>query len=136
MEAVGTPELIRDMRRGRVPSVERVRALCEVLDLEFYIGPRRAKDSVDVPRLEQALQTADQVLAEIGRELGRADKARAVSTVYDLIDEGRGKVGTARVANLIEAFAGSPSRQGREDGRGQETRSAAPSAEGARVVER
>ena len=29
MEAVGTPDLIRDMRRGRVPPVERVRALCQ-----------------------------------------------------------------------------------------------------------
>ena len=43
MEAVGTPELIRDMRRGRVPSVERIRALCEVLNLEFYVGPREAR---------------------------------------------------------------------------------------------
>lgn len=33
--------MIREMRRGRTPSVERMQALCRVLDLEFYIGPRR-----------------------------------------------------------------------------------------------
>ena len=43
LEAGGTPETIRDMRRGRVPSVERVRALCRVLGLEFYMGPRRGE---------------------------------------------------------------------------------------------
>lgn len=140
MEAVGTPELIRDMRRGRVPSVERFKALCEVLDLEFYVGPRRVKDSVDILRLEQALETADQVLAETGRELGRADRARAVSAVYDLIGEGRGRVGTARVVNLIEAFASRPSTQestqDRKDGRERGAGSEALRTEGVRVVER
>ena len=44
IDAVGTPDLIREMRRGRAPSVDRLRALCEVLDLEFYIGPKRPDD--------------------------------------------------------------------------------------------
>ena len=136
MKAAGTPELIRDMRRGRVPSVKRFKALCEALDLEFYVGPRRMWDSVDVARLEQALETADQVLAETGRDLGRADKAKAVSAIYDLIGEGRGRVGTARVVNLIEAFAGSPSTQGREDDREREADSAPLGIEGARVIKR
>ena len=39
MEAVGSPDMIADMRRGRVPSVERVQAMCETLGLEFYVGP-------------------------------------------------------------------------------------------------
>ena len=38
LRAVGTPELIREMRRGRVPSVERIRSLCEVLDREWGGG--------------------------------------------------------------------------------------------------
>ena len=42
MQAVGRKELIREMRRGRVPSVEWVRALCEVLDLEFHRRERRS----------------------------------------------------------------------------------------------
>ncbi len=41
LEAAGTPELIRMMRRGHVPSVTRMRALCDTLGLEFYIGPPR-----------------------------------------------------------------------------------------------
>lgn len=136
MKAAGTPELIRDMRRGRVPSVKRFRALCEALDLEFYVGPKRVKDSIDAARLEQALETADQVLAETGRNLERADKAKAVSAIYDLIGEGRGRAGTARVVNLIEAFAGSPGTQGRKDDREREVVSAAPRAERVRAVER
>ena len=43
MRATGTAELIRNMRRGRVPSVERIRALCKVLKLEFYVGPERSR---------------------------------------------------------------------------------------------
>ena len=136
MEAVGTPELIRDMRRGRVPSVERVRALCEALDLEFYVGPRRARDSVDIPRLKQALETIDQVLASTRREMGRGDKAQAVSAVYDLIGEGRGRASAACVANLIEVFAGSPSTQDRRDDRERAAGSHDLRAEGVRVVGR
>ena len=33
--------MIRDMQRGHVRSVERLPSLCEVLGLEFYIGPPR-----------------------------------------------------------------------------------------------
>ena len=70
------------------------------------------------------------MLAETGRELGRAGRARAVSAVYDLIGEGRGRAGAARVANLIEAFAGNPSTQGRKDGWEQEAGSEAPAPRG------
>ena len=52
MRAQGAPEMIRDMRRGHVPSVERLRSLCEVLGLEFYVGPprwRRAEDGGALP---------------------------------------------------------------------------------------
>ena len=105
MKAVGSPELIRSMRRGRVPSVERVEALCQVLDLEFYVGPPRAERPVDAERLERALETTDRTLASTGRTMGHGDKARAVAAVYDLIGEGRGQVYTRRVVSLIEAVA-------------------------------
>ena len=105
MKAVGSPELIRSMRRGRVPSVERVEALCQVLDLEFYVGPPRAERPVDAERLERALETTDRTLASTGRTMGYEDKARAVAAVYDLIGEGRGQVYTRRVVSLIEAVA-------------------------------
>ena len=45
IRAQGSPEMIRDMRRGHVPSVERLRSLCEVLDLDFFVGPRRFRDA-------------------------------------------------------------------------------------------
>lgn len=43
--AAGSPYIIRDLRRGHLPSCERVAALCDALDLEFYVGPRRALKS-------------------------------------------------------------------------------------------
>ena len=52
IQADGAPEMIRDMRRGHVPSVERLRSLCEVLGLEFYVGPprwRRGEDGGALP---------------------------------------------------------------------------------------
>jgi len=44
MDVVGHDGLIRDIRAGRLPSVDRVQALFEYLDLEFYFGPKRAPD--------------------------------------------------------------------------------------------
>ena len=105
LRAVGTPELIREMRRGRVPSVERIRSLCEVLDLEFYVGPPRAERPVDAERLERALETIERALVATGRTMSFGDKARAVAAVYDLIGEGRGRANSERVARLIEAVA-------------------------------
>ena len=37
-----TRDAIRSVLRGRAPSVDRAAEICEALDLEFYIGPRRA----------------------------------------------------------------------------------------------
>ena len=55
--ATGGPELIRGMRRGSIPSVERIRALCEVLKLEFYIGPVRSESSelIDSPEKKETI---------------------------------------------------------------------------------
>ena len=57
IEAVGTPNVIMNMRRGRVPSINRLRALCDVLGLEFYIGRSRTVPGAefDVDRLALAL---------------------------------------------------------------------------------
>ena len=110
MRAVGTPELIRDMRRGRVPSVERFRALCEVLDLEFYVGPPRSGSPVDTLRLERAVETAESVLAATGRKLTHSEKGRMVATVYDLIGEGSGRANAMRVIRLVDAATNARSR--------------------------
>ena len=65
--------MIRDMRRGHIPSVERLRSLCEVLDLEFYVGPRRMRwdereGAPDV--LLHTLERATQHLAHLTAEAG------------------------------------------------------------------
>ena len=87
LRAVGSPELIRDMRRGRVPSVERFRALCETLGLEFYVGRPRSRQSLDPDRLELAIEVADKAIEFTGHTLTRAEKARVVPKIYDLVGE-------------------------------------------------
>ena len=62
--ATGTPELIRNMRRGRVPSVERFCALCDVLNLEFYVGPKYSQKSPSVRAVSER-QTIPGMLEEI-----------------------------------------------------------------------
>ena len=42
--ATGQPAALSLIKTGRVPSVERVRQLCEALGLEFYVGPRREQN--------------------------------------------------------------------------------------------
>ena len=74
IRAQGAPEMIRDMRRGHVPSVERLRSLCEVLGLEFYVGPprwRRLEDGGALPDVPlSALERATQDLARLTVEAG------------------------------------------------------------------
>lgn len=65
--------MIRDMRRGHVPSVERLRSLCEVLDLEFFVGPRRLRrearegaPDILLSTLERTAQDLAQLTADAG----------------------------------------------------------------------
>ena len=121
MMAVGTPELIRDMRRGRVPSVERFRALCEVLGLEFYVGRPRSEWLPEPDRLELAIMAAENA-SEISRHtLTHAEKARVASTVYELID--MGPVGSdkaaMRIFGLIELIVSERSTEPSEHREGQ-----------------
>ncbi len=41
-DVVGHDGLIRDIRAGRLPSLDKLQALSEYFDLEFYIGPPRS----------------------------------------------------------------------------------------------
>ena len=74
IRAQGAPEMIRDMRRGHIPSVERLRSLCEVLGLEFYVGPprwRRAEDGGALPDIPlRALERAAQDLVRMTVDAG------------------------------------------------------------------
>lgn len=53
MEVVGRDGLIRDIRAGRIPSVDRVEALFDYLGLEYYFGPPRQSIPA-VPTPEEA----------------------------------------------------------------------------------
>ena len=105
MEAVGSPELIRDMRRGRLPSLERLQALCDVLDLEFYVGPRRQLGEIDERRLEEAVENAERTIASNGITLEPEAKARAVAAIYQLLDRDHHPATAARLKRLIGAVA-------------------------------
>ena len=111
-EATDNQELIRDLRRGRVPSVENLQALCRVLDLEFYMGARRELGAVDERRLEDALDAVERTLATHAITLAPRDKARAVAALYLLLDREREPATAARVLRLIEGLGGEASRRG------------------------
>ena len=104
LRAVGSKELIHEMRRGRVPSVERFKALCEVLGLEFYVGPPRRPAPVDSAGLERALEAADHGLGLAARSMDSPGKARFVAAIYDLIGEDAAN-NAARMFELIETFS-------------------------------
>ena len=88
--------MIRGMCRGRLPTADRLRALCDVLDLEFYVGRRREPGPLDERRMELAVETAERGLSASGQTLSYADKARFVIAVYQFIGE-HGPANAARV---------------------------------------
>ena len=102
----GSPEFIRNLRRGYVTSLEKFRTLCEILDLEFYVGPRREVGGVDERRLEQAIATLEEVLLDSDFVLDPEDKASVICAVYCFIGDGRSSVTRARVKLLIAAMTG------------------------------
>ena len=77
--ATGTPELIRNMRRGRVPSVERFCALCDVLNLEFYVGPKYGQKSPSVRAVSER-QAIPDMLEEIISRLPPRKTPKQTST--------------------------------------------------------
>ena len=107
IEAVGNPDMIRGMRRGRSPTADRLRALSDVLDLDFYVGRRREPDPLDERRMELAVETAERGLAASGQTLNHADKARFFVAVYQLIGEEHGPANAARVRQVLRMVSGS-----------------------------
>ena len=75
----GSPEFIRNLRRGYFTSLEKFRNLCEILELEFYVGPKREPGAVDERRLEHSIAILERVLAESDFVLDPEDKASAVT---------------------------------------------------------
>ena len=103
IEAIGTPNLIMNMRRGRVPSIHRLRALCDVLGLEFYIGRARTVGGAefDVDRLALALESVSAGFPDADRRLSVHDRAQLLVAVYALLDGSDASASAARVRELI-----------------------------------
>ena len=68
--ATGQPSALSMLKMGRVPSVERVRLLCETLGLEFYIGPPRWRSDHGTQSRDGVFKAAD-LLHEAETELER-----------------------------------------------------------------
>ena len=73
LEATGKHATISSLKTGRIPSVERVRRLCEVLGLEFYVGPPRQvqRGGVDAHAAALALRHFETLVTLM--EVGGAD---------------------------------------------------------------
>lgn len=111
LEVGANPDLVRNIRRGRLPSVARLGELCEVLGLELYVGPPRAAGAVDEARLREAVASTERTLSAHGGALEPEAKAAAVAAVYDLLDRERAPGTAARVKQLIDALGGGEPRQ-------------------------
>ena len=105
----GSPDLVRNIRRGRMPSLERLNALCEVLDLDFYVGPRRHAGAIDVRRLREAIASTERTLGAHGIALQLEARADAIAAVYDLLDR----------AGAGDGGAGSRTHRGARAGAGR-----------------
>ena len=105
IEAVGNDAFVKRMRSGQVPTTERLAALCEVLELEFYVGPPRDAAPVDEERLGSAVQTAVRALDVKAEDVGAEDLARLVVAVYGLIGR-EGSANAARVRELVRIVRG------------------------------
>ena len=114
----GSPEFVRNLSRGNVGTIEKFRTLCEVLDLVFYVGPRRKTGVVDERRLEQAIATLEHVLLESDYVLDPEDKASVVAAIYGFIGEEkeRSPATITRVKRLIAAMTGGRRRPREETG--------------------
>ena len=102
--AVGSPEYVRDVRRGRLHHVEKFRQLCEALDLEFYVGPRREFSSLDERRLEVAVDTTVRAVKVANVDLEPVELAHAIAAIYELVGEDKAPANAHRLHRLIRTL--------------------------------
>ena len=117
LDAVGSAEFIRDIRRGRLRQVEKFRTLCEALGLEFYVGPPRDWKSVNERRLEVVVETTERILASTGIDLDPTERASAYVAIYELIGDEEAPTNTDRVERLLRVIAGGRQRSEPEPGK-------------------
>ena len=91
------------MRRGQTPSLDRVAALCEVLDLEFYIGPHRVfgDTGFDLGRVVLALEALDQVFPDAAGRLSLHERGQLLVAVYAHLKGEDVRANAQRVSELI-----------------------------------
>ena len=83
--------------------MDRFRALCETLGLEFYVGPKR-NSPVDEQRLEVAVETAARAVKSAGLDIDSSEFAKAVAAIYELVGEDATSANAARVSRLAAAL--------------------------------
>ena len=103
IEAIGTPNIISNMRRGQEPSIGRMRALCDVLGLEIYIGRPRVfgGQRFDVARPALAIDAVEEGLPDAGRHLSTHERSQLVVAVYELLDERDPSASAGRIRELL-----------------------------------
>ena len=102
----GSPEFIRNLRRGYVTSIGKFRNLCDILDLEFYVGPKREPGAVDERRLGQAILTLERVLLDTGYVLDPEDRASVVAALYALNLDQSSPNSASQVKTILAAMTG------------------------------
>ena len=113
IQAVGTPGLIVGMRRGQVPSVSRLWALCNVLGLEFYVGRRRTLPGVDfdLARVAETLGLMDDEFPDAPELLSGPQRAELFIAIYRLL----GDQGTESRGSRVREFVAITRRFGVPD---------------------
>lgn len=91
---------IRDLKRTGSTSSKRLEALCEYLDLEFYIGPTRRLADEPVPTREKLLDAEVEAAIERG-----AAKLLAKDPLVDLVRE-RAEEGVHQIEIISELIKG------------------------------
>ena len=110
IRAQGSPEMIRDMRRGHVPSVERLRSLCEVLDLDFFVGPRRLRRDARAGAADVLLSTLERTAQELAQLTADAGGNPVSDDLWSVLASRR--TATLETAKIESAPAASSSWSG------------------------
>ena len=104
MTAVGSPDYIRDVRRGRLRHVAKFRKLCRTLGLEFYVGAPREYPSIDEKRLGVAVETTMRAVKDAHAELEPAEWAQAIAAVYELVGAEEAPANADRLQRLVRTL--------------------------------